>query len=287
MKYLLLLLFIYGCSKGGGGGASNKSSPVVPIKDPLETQMYGTYQALLAPINKTVSGHINGALTLARDKNEFIADVRFSGGPPSILHTQNVHVGNRCPTEKDDLNKDGYIDAEEGNLVFQGILIPLDDDISSWRMGGGIYPAADEFGYYYYSKATDYNLLIEDLREDDINPDDDFIKLPANKTFNVTEMVVVIAGVSESIILPDSVSGRGRLTKHQGLPIACGVIRKLTTTPGVIDNDYTGIPLPEGETIGGSSGADDGADFNSDPSTGSTGNYGEDEVEEDESLGGI
>lgn len=287
MKYLFLFLFIYSCSKGGGGGATNRPTPAVPIKDPLETQMYGTYQALLAPLNKNVSGHINGALTLARDKNEFIADVRFSGGPASILHTQNIHLGNRCPTAKDDLNKDGYIDAEEGSLVYNGILIPLDDDISSWRMGGGIYPAADEFGYYYYSKATDYNLLMEDLREADINPDDDFIKLPADKKFDVTEMVVVISGVSESIVLPDSVSGRGRLTKHQSLPIACGVIRKLTTTPGVIDNDHTGIPLPEGESIGGSSGADDGADFNSDPSTGSTGNYGEDEVDEDENFGSI
>ena len=88
MKLLIMLFFIYSCSQGG------ESKPVTgPViqKDPLEEEMSGLYQALLAPVNKKISGHLNGALTLVKEDDEFIADVRFSGGPPSVLHTQHIH----------------------------------------------------------------------------------------------------------------------------------------------------------------------------------------------------
>ena len=241
--------------------------------------MYGTYQALLAPVNKKVSGHINGAVNLVRERNEFVADVRFSGGPASTLHTQNLHIGDRCPTETDDLNADGFIDAEEAAEVYKEILIPLDDDLSSQWMGLGIFPAADDFGHYTYSRATDFQKLVSDLRDEDINLADDYVKLSHNKSINVSGMVVVILGVPEKTQLPETVGARGRLTRHQSLPIACGVIRKLEKTPGVIDTDWTGIPVPAGETIGGSSGADDGADFNA--SSEDDSDYGEDDVLED------
>lgn len=273
MKYLLLLLLIYSCSKGGGPASNNNSTPAI---DPLETEQDGIFQALLKPVNPKLTQHLNGALTLVRENNEFIADVRLSSGPINVLHTQYLHIGSRCPEVKDDLNGDGHIDGMEGAKVYKEVLIPLDDDISSQRMGGGIYPASDEFGFYYYTRATDLHKLMEDLWEEDINLTDEYVKLRPNEALKLIDKVIVIYGVATSTPLPDSVSGHGRLTPHQALPIACGVVNRLTKVPGVIDQDVSDLPVPEDGSIGGTNGEDDdGADFNTgkDPDPG---NYGED-----------
>lgn len=258
---------------GGGGGGGKKAAP--PKKENLEVEMSGIYQALLAPINKKVSGHLNGSLTLVREKDEFVADLRFSGGPLSSIHAQSIHIGSRCPTEADDLNKDGFVDGEEGAKVYDKIIIPLDDDISSQWHGLGTYPVTDEYGYYFWSRATSFEKMMEDLKDEDINLKDEYVKLEPTKAMNLLGSVVVVKGVPTTTVLPETVKGHSRETPHMGLPVACGVIRKVTSTPGVIDNDETGIPVPEGETIGGSSGADDGADFSRGTATEGSGNYGE------------
>lgn len=272
--FMICTALLNSCSKSPANGTEISTIN----SDLLETEMYGTYLSILSPINKNVSGHLNGTVSVIREQANFIVDVRMSGGPLSVLHNQSIHVGSRCPTELDDLNADGYIDAEEGSQVFGKIIIPLDDDISSQRMGGGIYPISDKYGQYLWSRSTPFDKLMQDLHEEDINLKDDFIKLEHNKNLTMLGKVVVILGIPETNFLPETVAGRGRLTPHQALPIACGVIRRLTTTsPGQIDTDYTGIPLPQGETIGGSSGVDDGAIFNQGGINNNSGNYGEDE----------
>lgn len=276
---LFLSFLLFSCSEGGGGG-----SAVPPGKnaDNLEVEMNGIYQAKLRPVNKKFGTQLNGSLTLVREKDEFIADIRFSAGPKSSIHSQGIHVGERCPDERDDLNLDGYIDAEEGAAVYKEILIPLDDDLSSQRMGLGIFPVTDEYGYYFWSRTVSFEKLILDLHEEDINLTDDLVKLAGNKTLQARGKVVIIRGIPATEVLPETVLGRGRQGPHEAIPVACGVISKLTSVPGEIDRDQTGIPLPAGESVGGSSGADDGAIFGPEPSTttGDTGNYGEeDEVE--------
>lgn len=278
----LSLALAAACSKSGGGGGSGKKAPS-KTTEPLEVEMYGTYQAIFAPLNKEVSGHLNGSLTLVRERDEFVADVRLASAPASILHTQTIHVGSRCPEEKDDLNFDGFVDGEEAALVHKGVLIPLDDDLSSQRMGLGTYPVADQYGQYFWSRATSFEKLMEDLREEDINHTDEYVKLGSEKSLTVSNKVVIIRGVPETTPLPETVKGVGRLNKYQALPVACGVIRKLTKVPGVIDPDITKIPVPTGESVGGSSGADDGADFGPATPTTTGGNYGE-EDEEDEVI---
>lgn len=264
---------LLGCSKGGGGGAKTAGEK----SEPLETEMFGTYQAFLSPVNKTVSGHLNGTVAVVREKEDLTIEVRLSGGPLSVLHTQSIHVGDRCPTEADDLNGDGYVDGEEGALVYQEIIIPLDDDIGSQRMGLGSYPVSDQYGYYLWGRTTSFEKIMEDLREEDINLRDDYVKLDSNKSLTMIGKVAVILGVPQTTVLPETVLGRGRMTSHQALPVACGVIRRLGTIPGHVDTDETGIPVPEGETIGGSSGVDDGAIFVPSETGGTTGNYGEDD----------
>lgn len=289
-KHLLSLLvsgtLLVSCGGGGGGGGGGaKQAPVV---QPLETELSGTYQAIFTPVNKEVSGHINGSLTIVREKDDVIMDVRFSNGPASSIHSQNIHVGNRCPNEADDLNQDGYIDAEELNNVVKEILIPLDDDISAQWLGLGTFPMSDEWGYYFWSRATKFEKMMADLRDDDINHTDDYVKIGADKALTMIDRVVVIRGVHESTPLPETVMGRGRLLPRQGLPVACAVIKRIGATPGVLDTDRTNIPVPTGETVGGSSGVDDGADFPTQTTSGATGgNYGEDREEGPTTGGGV
>ena len=278
MKLALSLIvssgILLGCSESGGGGSKTEGEK----SEPLETEMYGTYQAYLSPVNKSVSGHLNGTVALVREKEDLTIEVRLSGGPHSVLHTQSIHVGDRCPTEEDDLNGDGYVDGEEGSLIYKEIIIPLDDDIGSQRMGLGIYPVSDEYGYYLWGRTTSFEKIMEDLREEDINLRDDYIKLDSNKSLTMFGKVAVILGVPQTTVLPETVLGHGRMTSHQALPVACGVIRRLGTIPGQVDTDETGMPVPEGETIGGSSGVDDGAIFvPSETTGGTTGNYGEED----------
>lgn len=261
------------CGGGGGGGSSATGKSA----EPLETELTGTYQAILSPLNKTVSGHLNGSLTLVREKDDVVIDVRVASGPLSSIHSQNIHVGDRCPTEADDINGDGYLDAEEVSAIVKDILIPLDDDISSQWLGLGTFPVTDEFGYYFWSRATSFQKMMADLRDEDINMKDDYVKIGSDKALTMIGKVVLIRGVPDATPLPETVLGRGRLSPQAGLPIACAVIKRIGTVPGVIDPDRTDIPVPEGETIGGSSGADDGADFSHAPTTGGTGNYGDDD----------
>lgn len=269
LLFSLLASLLFSCSKGGGGSSPTNNRSITAV----EIEMNGTYQALLSPVNPKAVQRINGSLTLVREKDEFIADIRLANSAPKNLHTQSIHVGDRCPTEADDINQDGYIDAFEGAQVYKEILIPLDDDLNSQWMGLGTFPASDEYGYYFYSRVASYEKLLADLRTEDINLKDEYTKLGTDKAMNVTNLVVVIKGVPESHPLPETVAGFGRATTHQALPIACGVITKLESVPGTIDTDTTDVPLPQGGTIGGTGGADDGANFPPVEETDTSGDY--------------
>lgn len=188
-----------------------------------------------------------------------------NAGPRAAVINQSIHIGSRCPSEQDDLNNDGFVDANEGAKVYDKVIIPLDDDIGSQHIGLGIYPVSDNFGYYLWSRTTSFVKLQDDLQDEDINLKDDYVKLLPDKNLTINGKVAVIRGVPESTILPDSVSGRGKLSPHQGLPVACGVLQRVGPPPGEVDLDETGIPVPEGETVGGYSGVDDGALFTPTP----------------------
>lgn len=277
MKIVLLnFTFAILCGCQATGDAGNLSGQITENR--LESEMDGIYQAVFAPVNKTVSGHLSGSLTIAREKDELVADIRISSGPLKAAHLQKIHIGGRCPEERDDLNGDGYLDAAEAAPIFQEVLIPLDDDLSSQWVGLGISPVADEYGGYFWARSTSFEKILNDLREEDINPSDELVKLAPGKPLSLMGKVAVIYGAGEEAVFPETVSGKGQLNAHAALPIACGVIRKITAVPGQVDRDETNLAIPaEGETIGGSSGIDDGAIFSQTQGGGSGGNYGDDD----------
>lgn len=252
------LLQLTACGGGSGGGSGSGSSDGEPRQ--FESEAEGMYVAQMNAINNGVGGAISGSLSINKDGSRLIAYMRMNGGQPHVVHQQRVHVGTSCPTAANDANGDGYVDVNEAFAHTGKILFPLDSDISGQERGSSIWPAGDMYGYYHWERATSFERFISDLREPDLNEENDFAKLGPDGALNLDGRVVMIHGAAETSNLPDSVGTRGRLRNFQVIPIACGIIRKVNGIPGQLEDDPSlGAAPGEGETVGGSSGVDDGA----------------------------
>lgn len=252
------LLQLTACGDGGSGKGTASGSVAEPRQ--FESEAEGMYVAQMTAMNNGVGGAISASLSINKDGPRLIAYVRLNGGQPSTVHQQRVYVGTSCPTAANDSNGDGYVDVNEAFAQTGKILFPLDADISGQERGSSIWPAGDIYGYYHWERATSFERFISDLREPDLNEENDFAKLGTEGALNLDGRVVMIHGAAESSNLPDTVGTRGRLRNFQVIPIACGVIKKVVGIPGVIEDDPSLGPAPaEGETVGGSSGSDDGA----------------------------
>jgi hypothetical protein len=208
----------------------------------LDADIDGQYLAKLIPLNESLAGKISGAFTFSREDDEIVGDVRLVGGAPHHIYSQYVRIGNRCPGLEDDLNNDGFIDVIEGELVFGKVLIPLDGDLGTQRSHNGVFPITDKYGNYIYSKVASFDQFIQDLRAPDHSADEGMAKLKSNERLNLVGKVVVIHGVPPESVLPFSVASQHRLGRHLTLPVACGVIEKVLSTPGVInEGPYAGI----------------------------------------------
>jgi hypothetical protein len=244
---------------GGGGGKTSGSGGTSVLPRQFEADAEGMYVASLSALNNGVGGPISGNVSVNKEGARIIAYVRLNGGHAHIAHQQRVHVGTSCPTKEDDKNGDGYVDVNEAFSAVGKILFPLDADISSQERGSSIWPAGDMYGYYHWERATSFERFISDLREPDLNEENDFAKLGPNGPLNLDGRVVLILGADQTLAnLPDTVGTRGRLANFQVMPVACGVIRKVSSVPGAIEDDPSLGPA-SGESVGGSSGVDDGA----------------------------
>jgi hypothetical protein len=254
--FLLMALFLWSCGKKSSRISGKKFDP-----DKITSFEDGIYQAILKPMNIPHTGPINASINIVKSNDELRFHMRFRGLSPEVIHPQNIHSGFRCPDDSDDLNQDGYIDASEGRRVYKEILIPLDDELKSQRVGSGIFPISNQFGQYLWSRSTSLKNLLNDLYDEDIHAFDEIIKLKASETFRLRDKVVVISGIEANHPLPESIQVPMKLNPHQSFPIACGMIKKLTHVPGRIDNDQTDFPLPDGEYNRRVTEKDDGADF--------------------------
>jgi hypothetical protein len=224
------------------------------VKSPLDLK--GIYQAKLRTINPDISKYLNGSLSILIENNLFHANIRFSQGPIDSLHEQAIYKGERCPEKGDDLNGDGLIDLEEASKVFKGKIVPLDDDLSSQRMGSGIYPKSDQYGSYLWGRKVLLEELINDLKDEDLNPHDDLIKLDLDDVFQLENLLIIVKGIHKEIELPDTVASIRNQDMHDTFPIACGIIKRITKTPGIIDHDIGSRDNPGIEEP-----YEDGADF--------------------------
>jgi hypothetical protein len=236
----LLILVSCGGSSGGGEKSSNHSQATtdtnVDIDIDIDAGIDGQYLAVFKTLNPDLTQKLTGAFTFSRDKleDELVGDVRLSNAGAGVIHAQNVRAGKRCPTLEDDLNADGIIDSFEGEKVYGKILFPLDGDLSSQGSHDGVFPVGDTYGNYVYSKVTKFSSFIQDLRNTEAN--DGYLKLSREEALDIEGRVVVVHGIDKAVELPGSVLSTGRLSRHQSLPIVCGVIQKVWEAPGTVDD---------------------------------------------------
>ena len=257
---LLTVSLLAACSGGSGGGGNKTFIPNTSQEQQTVENPDGTYLAAFKPVNDQLGVAI-GALTLVKEGDKFLADIRINNGHPNVVHRQNIYMGSTCPNQAMDVNDDGFVDIVEAAPSLQGILMPLDGDLNSQTANGDYWPVGDQYGFYLWGKTASYLSIMQDLWKADENADDNLFKLNKGQSLNLVGKVVIIQGVAETQVLPETVATMGRFNKFQTLPVACGIITKVTSAPGIIDesDELAGIAVPEGSTVGGSSGAEDGA----------------------------
>ncbi len=244
----ILLLFVQAC------GVSNKNNDQITYIDPpLEESMdghniSGLYLAKFETMNPHINGTLPGSLTLKRTNDRLQTFLRLFAAHVRIKHRQAIYPGKRCPSLSDDLNLDGHIDILEARSVIGKILIPLDGNLNSQYSGKNYFPRGDLSGNYHYEKISSFSLLLKDLRDKDEEPNDHVIKLDENEPFGFDGRVVMIEGVSQDTLLPETVVGDNELKNYESYPIACGVIQKNTSSsPGTIYTGETPGPIADVE----------------------------------------
>lgn len=207
-------MLVTGCGKGYGEEKNNERQ---------EEQAIAQFEARLKALNTRV-GMNSGHLTITITDNQFWARMAFSGPYTGQMSSQYIHTGSRCPSIKDDRNGDGYLDFIEAHDVVGDILIPLDSVLESQLRGMNLFPKIKRNNGYYYSEATNFTRMMEDLRRVDTFSDDRIRKLHRNEELDLTTRVVMVYGVSDERNLPETIESYEGYSPQASLPVACSEI---------------------------------------------------------------
>lgn len=228
-----LSLIAGGCgnksSSGSGPKTTSQGSQAAEAEVPQVdgSHIQGHYRAMFQTLNASVNGTVPGAANFYRKEDKIYAYVRLFAGRVSGWHQQFVYTGGRCPTMSDDTNGDGFIDIQEAEKVTGKILIPLDSDISSQSSGRRFFPLADLSGSYSYERIASFQRFLSDLQDTDSDPADDMVKLAPGEPLVIPGKTVMILGIDEETVLPETVASKGRFRAFQTFPVVCGVFEKV------------------------------------------------------------
>lgn len=248
MLIALIIIPLLGSCGKPESTAKGKQQPQDNPDDPTGA-IDGLLMAKFETLNPHINGTIPGSLTLSMKDDKLITFLRVFAGQPKAWHPQGIYMGSRCPNLGDDKNGDGIIDIVEAMNVVGKMIVPLDTNMNSQMSGKNFFPIGDLSGYYHYERVASYSRLVEDLRGVDSDTEDHITKLTADEPFSFENRTVIVQGVLEETILPETVSGLGKRRPFQTLPITCGVIKKVATTPGTPDTGV--IPGPVADVIEG------------------------------------
>jgi hypothetical protein len=205
----------------------NKSTSSNPATRSMLLTEEGKYQAALSPINAHVAGDVSGEAIIRVKGDNFAVEVKVNGSPAQIVHTQNIHVADECPTLASDVNKDGIIDGVEGLKSYGAAVIPLDNQLKTQLESDTLFPSADFSGNYYYRQNVSMMEMMTDLTKKDEDLKDSLIKLKSS--LGIAGRQIVIYGVAADAALPESVASFTGQTKQASLPIACATFSKVAS----------------------------------------------------------
>lgn len=217
------LLTIVAC----GNDTNKKSAPA--SRSMLLTEE-GHYQATLNPINAHLAGDVAGSALVKVKADSLTVEVKVNGSPAQIVHAQNIHVADSCPTLASDVNKDGVIDAVEGQKNYGPVIIPLDYELKTQTEKDSKFPTADFTGNYFYRQDVNMAELMNDLTKKDLDSSDNIIKIKSN--LGLAGRQIVIYGVPANAELPSTVATINGQSKYSTLPIACGSLIKIAVDEG-------------------------------------------------------
>ena len=232
--FLFSLCFVVSCGKSSNNDRSTSPSDVTQNETIRAdgSNVTGIYATPLVPLNKNIHMKRLGTAALQRDGDTFSAFVKIKSGQRGTKFKQAIYTGRRCPTIKDDLNKDAYVDIQEAMIAIGKIVIPLDSDLDSQMGGIDNYPITDATaGAYFYKTTASFARMFADLKTPDQNETDNIIKLGPDDGLTFPGRIIFIQGINEKVFVPPTVATLPGEDVHKSLPVACGVLWKVDTMP--------------------------------------------------------
>jgi hypothetical protein len=231
-----LFLFVSCGEKSKGNGQGDAANPNEEVQNETissdGSNINGVYATTLLAMNKNIHIWKVGTAAVQRVGDTFTAFVKIKYGQRNTTFKQSIYTGSRCPTMKDDLNEDAYVDINEALVAIGQIVIPLDGNLDSQTDGSAVYPAGDaEYGAFLYQSTASFARMFADLKSPDLDPSDNIIKLKADEGLSLPGRIVLLQGINESLYVPDTASTNNEGSVHKTMPIACGVLKKVGTLP--------------------------------------------------------
>jgi hypothetical protein len=209
-------------------GNDDKSTRAA-FQEEQQQEDQGLYRAVLAPINASATNKTTATVEIKIVGDEVIVESNITGAPSGVKHLQNITTSSACPPASADINADTFVDVAEALPHTGQILLPLDSDLSEQMDGLSYGPIANLSGNYVYRRSTTLTKLLADLQAPDPDSADLIAKLPAGENLNLSGRVIIVHGVATSTVLPDTVSTTGDHSQAESLPIACGVIQRISS----------------------------------------------------------
>lgn len=215
-------------SKSSGGVNGINQNEIIAVDG---SNIQGNYAGEIWPVNYNLHFKSIGMVGVSRNGDSFTASVNMKYGPKDTTVKQAVYTARRCPTLKDDLNKDAYIDILEARLAIGKITIPFDADLDSQMGGNGQYPHVDAMGKMFYSKTANFEMMFDDLKQSDEDSSDQIIKLSDGEGLTLPGRIVLFQGMPKKVALPETVATTDGEDKYDSIPVGCAVLWKVKDMP--------------------------------------------------------
>ena len=182
-----------------------------------------TYVAHIHPMNTKATGvQTKGEARFVVTGDNLTISITADGLPPDIEHWQHFHgftddKDAKCPAASADANKDGIVDLIETEPAAGTTMVPFDSDPVAMDVAHGTYPKASASGSYTYQETVSLKALTAAFAN--------AVKAPA---LDLDRRVIFIHGVPATTKLPSTVASLGPIPAHVTLPIACGVIERVS-----------------------------------------------------------
>lgn len=226
-SFVLLPLLSLCFSCGNETGKSSKPTDQLHTETQKQSDQ-GKYRAILSPLNKSLSQETIGKVEIKIEADEVLMETNVAGTHAGVKHFQHIMTGGECPTMVNDLNQDLVLDVKEAETVTGKIFIPIDADLSEQLAGMDFGPISNSTGSFVYRRSTTLSHLLSDLRMPDPDVLDSVVKLLPEDDLNLAGKLILIYGVAPETNLPLTVANLPLQPIHLSVPIACGVLTRVT-----------------------------------------------------------